>query len=76
MSRCMLPCLDLQVGSYCLLDAEYLDIASRTDATQLTRSRPALTLLSTIVSANHAPQHVTCDAGLKAMYKDGGIPKV
>jgi D-serine deaminase-like pyridoxal phosphate-dependent protein len=35
----------------------------------------ALTLLTTVISASH-DTHVTVDAGLKSLYRDGGHPRV
>lgn len=65
----------MQVGSYCLLDAEYLACQSRTSS-RLFDGLPPLTMLSTIVSTTHSPRFVTIDCGLKAMYKDGATPEV
>jgi len=66
---------ELQVGSYVLMDTEYLDIGSAADATHFTAFEPALRLLTTVISANHGT-HVTVDAGLKSLYRDGGVPRV
>jgi len=66
---------ELQVGSYVLMDTEYLDIGSAADAGHFTAFEPALRLLTTVTSANHAT-HVTVDAGLKSLYRDGGVPRV
>ena len=66
---------DLQVGSYTLMDAEYLNIGSSQDPSQFSRFPPALTLLTTVISTNR-PGFVTVDAGLKALYHHGGIPYV
>ncbi len=66
---------ELQVGSYVCMDAEYRGIGSAADATQNTTFAPALRLLTTVVSANQ-PGFVTVDAGLKALYRDGGKPLV
>lgn len=66
---------DLQVGSYTLMDTEYLYIGSADDPRRFKRFPPALTLLSTVISANH-PGFVTIDAGLKSIYHHGGIPQV
>jgi D-serine deaminase-like pyridoxal phosphate-dependent protein len=65
---------ELQAGSYALMDAEYLAIES-TDGTDAPDYHPALTMLATVVSGPHGRQ-VTVDAGLKALYRDGGRPRV
>ncbi|WP_119342734.1 DSD1 family PLP-dependent enzyme [Facilibium subflavum] len=61
---------EIQPGSYTVMDKEYLDI-DYTSAHFL----PAMTMLSTVISANHQ-EHVTVDAGLKALYKDPTKPKI
>jgi D-serine deaminase-like pyridoxal phosphate-dependent protein len=66
---------ELQVGSYACMDAEYLGIGSARDATRFTEFDPALRLLTTVVSANQQG-FVTVDAGLKSLYRDGGVPQV
>ncbi len=58
---------EVQPGSYTVMDAEYRAIGSKEDAMQNTRFKPALTLLTSIVSTNQKT-HVTCDAGWKALY--------
>jgi D-serine deaminase-like pyridoxal phosphate-dependent protein len=65
---------ELQAGSYALMDAEYLAIES-VDGSDASDYQPALTLLTTVVSGPHGRQ-VTIDAGLKALYRDGGRPRV
>jgi D-serine deaminase-like pyridoxal phosphate-dependent protein len=65
---------ELQAGSYALMDAEYLAVES-TDGSDAADYHPALTMLTTVVSGPHARQ-VTVDAGLKALYRDGGRPRV
>ena len=65
---------ELQAGSYALMDAEYLAIESA-DGSEEADYAPALTLLTTVVSGPHGRQ-VTVDAGLKAIYRDGGKPRV
>ena len=66
---------ELQVGSYALMDAEYLAIES-SRLSMLADFFPApLTLLTTVVSASQGT-HVTVDAGLKSLYRDGGQPQV
>ena len=66
---------DLQTGSYTLMDAEYLGIGSSQNPIRFERFPPALTLLTTVISANH-PDFFTVDAGLKALYHHGGTPSV
>jgi len=65
---------ELQAGSYALMDAEYLSIESA-DGSETPDYHPALTMLTTVVSGPHGRQ-VTVDAGLKALYRDGGRPRV
>jgi len=65
---------ELQAGSYALMDAEYLAVES-TDGSDAADYHPALTMLTTVVSGPHGRQ-VTVDAGLKALYRDGGRPRV
>ncbi len=71
----ILELTELQVGSYVLMDAEYLAIGSKEDANQFSAFCPALRLLTSVVSVNERG-FVTVDAGLKALYRDGGIPRV
>lgn len=73
---CRIPELtDLQVGSYTMMDAEYLSIGSSQDPSRFAKFPPALTLLTTVISVNH-PGFATVDAGLKALYHHGGTPYV
>jgi len=73
---CKIPELtDLQVGSYTMMDAEYLSIGSSQNPSHFEKFPPALTLLTTVVSKNHS-DFVTVDAGLKALYHHGGTPYV
>jgi D-serine deaminase-like pyridoxal phosphate-dependent protein len=65
---------ELQAGSYALMDAEYLAIESA-DGSDAADYHPALSMLTTVVSGPHGRQ-VTVDAGLKALYRDGGRPRV
>ncbi|OGV33892.1 MAG: metal-activated pyridoxal enzyme [Lentisphaerae bacterium GWF2_45_14] len=58
---------DLQVGSYTVMDAEYMQIGSAENPDRFETFKPALTLLSSVVSANHK-RHFTIDAGLKSVY--------
>jgi D-serine deaminase-like pyridoxal phosphate-dependent protein len=66
---------ELQVGSYALMDTEYGAIESAEDPALSALFRPALTLLATVVNVSHQT-HVTIDAGLKSLYRDGGRPLI
>jgi len=66
---------ELQVGSYTVMDAEYLNIGSKDDPGRFSAFRPALTLFTTVVSVNRQ-EFVTVDAGLKSIYRHGGDPFV
>jgi D-serine deaminase-like pyridoxal phosphate-dependent protein len=66
---------ELQVGSYAVMDAEYLNIAAKNDPDRFSDFQPALTLLTTVISVNQ-PEFVTVDAGLKSLYRHGGEPFV
>jgi D-serine deaminase-like pyridoxal phosphate-dependent protein len=61
------PMTEIQAGSYILMDTTYLRIRPE--------FRPALTLLSTVVSRPTAERIVT-DAGRKAVTKEFGWPQV
>lgn len=63
---------EVQPGSYACMDTEYLKIEPTGAGANF---EPALRLLTTVVSANQ-PGFVTVDAGLKALYRDGGLPRV
>jgi D-serine deaminase-like pyridoxal phosphate-dependent protein len=66
---------EIQAGSYALMDAEYLGIGSRENPGRFEAFPPALSLLTTVVSANQR-DFVTVDAGLKSLYRDGARPEV
>jgi D-serine deaminase-like pyridoxal phosphate-dependent protein len=66
---------EFQVGSYVCMDAQYLAVGSAADPAHFTAFAPALRLLTTVVSRNQAG-FVTVDAGLKSLYRDGGVPQV
>lgn len=66
---------ELQVGSYAVMDAEYLNVGSQADPGRFAAFPPALTLLTSVVSVNQ-DRFVTVDAGLKTLYQHGGIPWV
>jgi 3-hydroxy-D-aspartate aldolase len=59
---------ELQAGSYIFMDTAYMKIGSKTGSPEYGDFKPALTVLTTVVSANH-PNQVTIDAGNKAMLK-------
>ncbi len=63
---------DVQVGSYCVMDAEYAAVENPA-LLQFEEFCPALTLATTVISNNHA-DHVTVDAGLKALYYTPNTP--
>lgn len=66
---------DLQVGSYAVMDAEYMGIGSKTNRDRFDAFKPALKLLTSVVSGNQRG-FVTVDAGLKSLYRDGATPLV
>lgn len=66
---------DMQVGSYVCMDTEYLSIGSAADPNQFSAFTPALRLLTSVISCNQAG-FVTVDAGLKSLYRDGGVPRL
>jgi D-serine deaminase-like pyridoxal phosphate-dependent protein len=63
---------ELQVGSYVVMDVEYLDVHTRDGADW--PFEPALFVRSTVVSANHDGS-ATMDAGLKCFATDGPLPR-
>ncbi len=66
---------EIQPGSYVCMDAEYINIGSDADPRCFTAFAPVLRVLTTVVSTNQEG-FVTVDAGLKALYRDGGQPAV
>lgn len=66
---------DFQVGSYVCMDAEYRSIGSNENTSHFETFAPALRVRTTVVSANQ-DDCVTVDAGLKSIYRDGGMPEV
>ena len=66
---------ELQVGSYAVMDAEYLNIGCPENDSRFTPFKPALRLLTTVLSTNRTG-FVTVDAGLKSVYRDGASPMV
>ena len=59
---------DIQVGSYCMMDAEYLAVEHTGPA-----YAPALRIISSVIH-NRIPGHATIDAGTKAIYVTPGAP--
>lgn len=59
---------ELQCGSYLFMDLDYRRIGGK-DAERFTDFRSSLTVLTTVVSAEH-PDRVTVDAGIKAFSSD------
>ena len=60
---------EIQPGSYTVMDKEYYDIDKSIVF------QPAMTLLSTVISANQK-SHITVDAGTKSIYKEATFPKI
>ena len=59
---------DIQVGSYCVMDSEYLAVEHGGP-----RYAAALRMLSTVISS-HYPGMATIDAGTKSLYVTPGAP--
>ena len=67
---------EIQPGSYTVMDVEYGLIGSKTDSTAFTAFKPAMTLLTTVISSNRK-EHVTVDSGTKSIYFDSqNKPKI
>lgn len=60
---------EIQPGSYTVMDVEYGIIGSKTDNASFTTFKPAMTLLTTVISSNRK-DHVTVDSGTKSIYFD------
>lgn len=60
---------EIQPGSYTVMDVEYSIIGSKTDSASFTTFKPAMTLLTTVISSNRK-EHVTVDSGTKSIYFD------
>ena len=60
---------EIQPGSYTVMDVEYSIIGSKTDNASFTTFKPAMTLLTTVIS-NNRKEHVTVDSGTKSIYFD------
>ncbi len=65
---------ELQIGSYLLMDAQYLDVELYNESS-LPKLKPALSVLTTVIS-NNSRDYVTVDAGLKSIYRDSPNPRV
>ncbi len=67
---------EIQPGSYTVMDVEYSIIGSKADSTSFTTFKPAMTLLTTVISSNRK-EHVTVDSGTKSIYVDAqNKPKI
>ncbi len=70
---CRLPVeVELQSGSYVFMDNEYRAIGGRDGAGAFDDFQRSLTVLTTVVSANH-PDRVTVDAGTKSFASDSAF---
>ena len=59
---------DIQVGSYCMMDSEYLAVEHTGPLYE-----PALRMISSVISCHHSG-HATIDAGTKSIYVTPGAP--
>lgn len=66
---------EVQTGSYVFMDTEYGSIDPGGEGSILAALRPALFVLTTVVGERGAGIGVV-DAGLKALYRDGGKPAI
>lgn len=60
---------EIQPGSYAVMDVEYSIIEGKNQTKLADLFKPAMTLLTSVISSNR-PEHVTVDAGTKAIYFD------
>ena len=60
---------EIQPGSYSVMDVQYEQIGSKEDPQHFNQFQNAMTLLCTVISSNRT-EHVTVDAGTKAIYFD------
>ncbi len=58
---------EIQPGSYTVMDVQYESIGSKDTPEHFRRFQNAMTLFSSVISCNRA-EHVTVDAGTKAIY--------
>ncbi|RUR23999.1 DSD1 family PLP-dependent enzyme [Legionella qingyii] len=66
---------EIQPGSYTVMDVQYTSIGSQSDGEQFNTFKPAMTLLTTVISNNRA-EHVTVDAGTKSIYIEQCKPQI
>ncbi|KTC82448.1 DSD1 family PLP-dependent enzyme [Legionella cherrii] len=66
---------EIQPGSYTVMDVQYATIGSKSNERQFNTFKPAMTLLTTVIS-NNRTEHVTVDAGTKAIYVDQHKPQI
>ena len=67
---------EIQPGSYVVMDVEYSVIGSKEHSEAFAAFKPAMTLLTTVISSNRN-EHVTVDAGTKSIYVDAvNKPKI
>ncbi len=67
---------EIQPGSYTVMDVEYAMIGSKMAPSSFTTFKPAMTLLTTVISSNRQ-EHVTVDSGTKSIYFDiNNKPKI
>ena len=57
---------DVQVGSYVFMDCQYIEIGGANNETVFDDFAPSLTVMTTIINANHAGRLIT-DSGSKAL---------
>lgn len=58
---------DVQVGSYLFMDCQYLEIGGAGNDLVYEDFAPSLTVLATIINANHPSETLVTDAGSKAL---------
>ncbi|MGQ3889321.1 DSD1 family PLP-dependent enzyme [Legionella sp. CNM-1927-20] len=66
---------EIQPGSYTVMDVDYAVIGSKENPDYFNTFQPAMTMLTTIISANRT-EHVTVDAGTKSIYVDKHQPRI
>ncbi|KTD68717.1 MULTISPECIES: DSD1 family PLP-dependent enzyme [Legionella] len=66
---------EIQPGSYTVMDVQYTVIGSKSNERRFNTFKPAMTLLTTVIS-NNRTEHVTVDAGTKSIYVDHHKPQI